>query len=158
MNKDIQFEKNDIIFNYRVAIIIRNDKKILVQNDDRANHYTLPGGRCELAENSINTGIREFKEETGIDITLKKKIGILENFFTSNFNGKKYHEILMIHEYAFNDDNFYNKSLITNIEKKKKEHLSYIWLSIDVLKKLNFKPEIILDMLESKEFQHYIAD
>ena len=156
MNNDVQFEKNNIVFNYRVAIVIKNGEKILVQKDDRASHYTLPGGRCELGENSINTGIREFKEETGIDITLKKKVGMVENFFVSNFNGKNYHEILMIHEYKFNDYNLYNNSSIANIEEKKKDHLTYIWLSIDELKKVNFKPEVILDMIKKDEFQHYI--
>lgn len=158
MNNDVQFEKNNIVFNYRVAIVIRNGKKILIQKDDRASHYTLPGGRCELGENSINTGIREFKEETGIDITLKKKVGMIENFFVSSFNGKNYHEILMIHEYKFNDYNLYNKSSIANIEEKKKEHLTYIWLNVDELKKANFKPEAILDMINKDEFQHYIFD
>lgn len=158
MKNDIQFEKNDMIFNYRIAIIIKHEEKVLVQKDDRASHYTLPGGRCELGENSINTGIREFKEETGIDITLKKKVGMIENFFISSFNGKKYHEILIIHEYEFNDRNLYNIASIANIEEKKKDHLTYIWLSIDELKNANFKPEIILDMIKKDEFQHYIFD
>ncbi len=158
MNNDVKFEKDNIVFNYRVAIVIRNNEKILVQKDDRASHYTLPGGRCELGENSINTGMREFKEETGIDITLKKKVGMIENFFVSSFNDKNYHEILIIHEYEFNDYNLYSKSSIANIEEKKKDHLNYIWLSVDELKKTNFKPVIILDMIENKEFQHYIFD
>ena len=158
MNNDIQFEKNDMIFNYRVAIIIKNGNKILIQKDDRASHYTLPGGRCELGENSINTGMREFKEETGINITLKKKVGMIENFFVSSFNDKKYHEILIIHEYEFNDRNLYNHTSIANIEEKKKEHLTYIWLSIDELKNANFKPKIVLDMIKKEEFQHYIFD
>ncbi len=158
MNNDIKFEKNNIVFNYRVAIVIRNGKKILVQKDNRASHYTLPGGRCKLNENSINTGIREFKEETGIDIRLKKKVGMIENFFVSSFNGKNYHEILMVHEYKFNDYNLYSKSLIANIEEKKKEHLTYIWLSPSELKEANFKPKIILEMIEKEEFKHYIFD
>lgn len=63
MNKDINFEKNGIIFNYRVAIIIKKDEKLLVQKNSKVNHYTLPGGRCELLENSKDTAIREFKEK-----------------------------------------------------------------------------------------------
>ena len=143
----------DIIFNYRVAIIIKNKQKILVQKNDKVSHYTLPGGRCKLGENSISTGIREFKEETDICINFKKKIG---NFFVSSFDGKKYHEILMIHEYEFNDKNLYNQAYIANIEKNKKGHITYIWSSVDNLKNVDFKPEIILDMIKKDEFQHYI--
>lgn len=156
MNNDINFEKNNIVFNYRVAIVIKKEDKILVQQDGRVHHYTLPGGRCELDEDSIHAAIREFKEETGIDIELKKKIGIIENFFTSSFNDKKYHEILMIYEFIFNDENIYNQKEILNIEEKKKEHLTYIWMSIDELKNSNFKPEIIPDMIKNNEFEHYI--
>ena len=158
MNNDVKFEKNDIFFNYRVAIVIRNGEKILVQKDTRVSYYTLPGGRCELGENSINTGIREFKEETGIDITLKKKVGMIENFFVFSFNDKYYHEILIIHEYEFNDYNLYSKSSIANIEEKKKDYLTYIWLKPADLKETNLKPKIILDMIKKDEFQHYIFD
>lgn len=120
MNNDIQFEKNDFVFNYRVAIVIRNDSKVLIQRDTRSKHITLPGGRCELGESTAETAIREFKEETGIDTEVVKGLGMIENFFTSSFNGKKYHEILMIQELKFNNDDDYNREIINNIEEKKK--------------------------------------
>lgn len=158
MDNDIQFEKNNCIFNYRIAIVIKKGNKILVQKDNRVGHYTLPGGRCMLGENSINAAKREFKEETGLDIDLKRKMGIIENFFVSNFNEKNYHEILIIHEFNFVDNNIYSQDIIQNIEEDKKEHLTYIWLSIENLRKANFKPEIILNMIEKNDFQHYIFE
>lgn len=156
MNNDIQFEKNDFVFNYRVAIVIRNDNKVLIQRDTGAKHITLPGGRCELGESTADTAIREFKEETGIDTEIVKGLGMIENFFTSSFNGKKYHEILMIQELKFNNDDDYNKEIINNIEEKKKDFLTYGWLDIDSLKDNNFKPEIIVDILNNNTFTHYI--
>ena len=156
MNNDIQFEKNDFVFNYRVAIVIRNDNKVLIQRDTRAKHITLPGGRCELGESTADTAIREFKEETGIDTEVVKGLGMIENFFTSSFNEKKYHEILMIQELKFNNDDDYNKEIINNIEEKKKEFLTYEWLDIDSLKDNNFKPEIIVDILNNNTFTHFI--
>ncbi|MCI9280865.1 MAG: NUDIX domain-containing protein, partial [Bacilli bacterium] len=92
MNKDIKIENDENVFNYRIAIVIKNNSKILVQKDDKVSHITLPGGRCELGETSIETSIREFKEETGIDIKYLRSIGMIENFFTSSFNNKKYHD------------------------------------------------------------------
>lgn len=88
MNNDITYEQNGMTFNYRIAIVIRNSNKILVQKDDRAKHLTLPGGRCSLGESSVETALREFKEETGIDTRFKNGIGIVENFFTSSFTEK----------------------------------------------------------------------
>lgn len=89
-----------------MAIIIKKDGKLLVQKNSKVNHYTLPGGRCELLENSKDTAIREFKEETGITTKFHKSIGMIENFFTSSFDKKEYHEILMLHELEFKDSQF----------------------------------------------------
>lgn len=160
MNNDITYEQDGIVFNYRVAIVIRNGKKILVQKDDRAQHLTLPGGRCSLGESSVATAIREFKEETGIDTKFKNGVGIIENFFTSSFTEKKFHEILMINELEFLDDVLYKKEIINNIEEKKDKfkHLKYVWINVDELKKLIFNPIQILDMLDKNEFQHIIND
>lgn len=151
---NINFEKNNIIFNYRVGIIIRYNDKILVQKDKKVDYYTIPGGRCELNETSTFTAIREFKEETGIDTELVRPMGMIENFFYSNFVNKNYHEILIIHELKFKDNNYYNLKEIHNIEEKHKDNVIYEWISINELS--NFKPKIILSMLDNKEFSYYI--
>ena len=156
MNKDIEIENNENVFNYRIAIVIKNNGKILVQKDDRVSHITLPGGRCELGETSIETAIREFKEETGIDIKYLRSIGMIENFFTSSFNNKKYHEILLIHELEFIKKEYYNKDELNNIEEKKKEHLKYIWIDENELKVSDFRPELLIALLDRKDFQHII--
>ena len=156
MNNDITFERNENVFNYRVAIIIKNDNKVLIQKDTRAKHITLPGGRCELGESSADTAIREFMEETGIETESIKGLGMIENFFVSSFNGKKYHEILLIQELKFKNLNEYKKNIFNNIEEKKKDFLTYEWLEINKLQENNFKPEIITNMLNSNEFIHLI--
>ena len=156
MNNDITFERDENVFNYRVAIVIKNNNRVLIQKDTRANHITLPGGRCELGESSADTAIREFIEETGIEAENIKGLGMIENFFISSFNRKKYHEILLIQELKLKNSDEYNKIVINNIEKKKKEFLTYEWIEINKLKESNFKPEIIIDMLNNNEFIHYI--
>ena len=158
MNNDITYEKDGMVFNYRIAIIIKKENQILVQKDDRAKHLTLPGGRCSLGESSIETAIREFKEETGINTKFKTSVGMIENFFTSSFTGKKTHEILIINELEFLKESYYQKEIINNIEEKKDKckHLTYIWLDIEDLKQDNFKPNQILDMLDQNKFQHII--
>lgn len=155
-NNDIQFEKNDKVFNYRVAIVIKNGNKILVQKDKRAKHLTLPGGRCELGESSSDTAYREFLEETGIKTNYVKSIGMIENFFVSSFNGKNYHEILLINELKFQDNKYYDTLIIKNIEEKKKDFIEYIWKDLNELKNEDFKPNLILDMINKIEFIHFI--
>ncbi len=156
MSNDINFLKNDIIFNYRVAAIIRYNDKILVQKDTMAPYYSLIGGRCKIEESSIEAILREFKEETGLDATLIKPIAIIENFFTLAFNQKKFHEILIIHELKLKDENLYKQNIIHTTEESKKDRITYHWMSISDLKKESFKPEIVLDILDSQEFKHII--
>ncbi len=153
---DIQIEKNNKVFNYRVAIIIKNKDKVLVQKDKRAKHYTLPGGRCLLGETSVETAIREFKEETGLDTIFVKEKGIIENFFTSSFNKKQYHEILIVHELKLLDETKYEDDVIKNIEIEKKENLMYYWVDIKCLEKINFKPSFLIKLINSSSFIHHI--
>lgn len=156
MNNDIKFEKDNITFNYRVAIVIKKENKILIQKDTRVSHITLPGGRCKLGESSTNTAIREFMEETGIKTEIIKGLGMIENFFVLKFNGKKYHEILLIQELKFKNSDEYNTIIFKNIEEKKKDFLTYEWIEIDKLKENNFKPEIVADIINNSSFVHYI--
>lgn len=46
--------------------------------------------------------------------------------------------------------------MIANIEEKKKDEISYIWIDIENLKNSNFQPRIVLDILDKKEFQYCI--
>ena len=154
--EDICSDNGEVVFNYRVAIIIRNKSKILVQKDDRVSHLTLPGGRCKLNESSVSAGIREFVEETALSVEYVKSIGVIENFFNSKFNGKNYHEILFIHELKLVDELKYNETILKNVEDNKKEHISYIWKSIDELKESDFKPNVVLSILNNNDFVHLI--
>ena len=156
MNKDIVINNDDFVFNFRVASVIRNKDKILVQVNKKAGHLTLPGGRCKFNEDTINTSIREFREETGIDTLFVKSLGIIENFFVSSFYNKKFHEILMVNEVKFKDRSNYLLDEIVNIESKKQNDIKFIWMSIDELKDLNFKPKVLFKAIESKEFVHLI--
>lgn len=54
----------------RVRTIIEyNGKVIVVKNWFGPNSWQLPGGGIKIGESSLDTGIREVKEELNIDIT-----------------------------------------------------------------------------------------
>ena len=82
---------------------------------------------------------------------------MIENFFISSFDKKKYHEILILYELEFRDSQFYKKEIIANIEEKNKEEITYTWMAVKDLKNCNFQPNIILDMIDKSEFQHYVS-
>ncbi|MBN8235407.1 8-oxo-dGTP diphosphatase [Halobacillus kuroshimensis] len=53
----------------RVAnCILRSNDKILMLKKPRRGWYVAPGGKMEPGENIKDSAVREFKEETGLDI------------------------------------------------------------------------------------------
>ena len=140
---DLKFINDNVIFQCRVGVLLKKDNKILVERRFGINHVTLPGGKIQLNETSILAGIREIKEETGIDIEFIKHIKTIENIFKSNFNEYNYHEILFINEYKFKKDT--NK--IVNIEDKNKDLITYEWLDKEELIKNKFVPTSLIECL-----------
>ena len=149
---DINFKEEGYTFNFRVAALIRNENKILVEQNKQVDYYGLPGGRCKLGEDSISAIIREMLEETGEEMEYVRSVGILENFFISRYTHSPYHEILMIHELKFKNKDTYKKDNITNLEEKK--DAKFYWKEIDELNKC--KPEIVFKRLNDTEFFHMI--
>ena len=146
---DINFNIDSEVFNYRVGAVIKKNDKILVQKDGPSDYYTFIGGRVKLGESSVEASLREVREETGLDAKFVKILGIVENFFKSNYNHKNYHEILIINELKIDK----NIDDIKNIEGKDEV---YKWLSIDELKNTKFLPEIVLDIINSDKLVHII--
>ncbi len=143
MDMDLKFINDNVVFQCRVGVLIKKDNKILVERRLGIDHVTLPGGKVQLNETSILAGIREIKEETGLDIEFIKHIKTLENIFKSSFNKYNYHEILFINEYKLKKDT--NK--IVNIEDKNKDLITYEWLSKEELVSNNFMPDSLIEYI-----------
>ena len=149
---DIHFKEGKYTFNFRVAALIRNGNKILVEQNKQVDYYGLPGGRCKLGEDSITAIKREIREETGRYVEYLRSVGIIENFFTSRYTNSPYHEILIIHELKFKNPEVYKEDKIINLEEKK--DAKFYWKEIHELKKC--KPEIAFKHLLDSNFFHFI--
>lgn len=59
------------------CFLIKDDKVVAIRYKEGNNkdYYDIPGGKIEENETSIQAAIREFKEETGIEITNPMEIG-----------------------------------------------------------------------------------
>lgn len=64
-----------------VIIQLKNNDIVLIQRNKEPykNLWALPGGRLEPSETLEQTAIREASEETGLEIKLKKIIGVYSN-------------------------------------------------------------------------------
>ena len=68
----------------KVAVLIKEeDRFLLVQEKGKHVHglWNWPQGTLEKGEDLEGAAIRETKEETGIDIQIERKIGILKHTF-----------------------------------------------------------------------------
>ena len=149
---DIELQENEIKFKYRVSGILIKDKEVLCVKINNNNFFCLPGGHVEVYENSQDAIVREFKEETDINVYVKKLLYVTENFFESN--KYKCHELGFYYLLDTNED-------LNNIKLEKIEQdntcLKFEW--IDISKSNIFKPEFLkhekLDDLEAN-VQHII--
>ena len=82
--------------NRAAAIIVDNDQILLIhRRKPNQEYYVLPGGSVEHDETIEEACIQEVKEETGILVTLRKKVYIFDNngrlehyFIVDNFQGQ----------------------------------------------------------------------
>lgn len=93
MNKPIRKGVRTYLLNENQIVVIKYLTK------ENKNYYDIPGGKIEENETNEQAAIREFKEETGIDIFNLKLVGNLivecpkkifdfDIFITKDYNGK----------------------------------------------------------------------
>jgi len=81
MKKDWLFRDETTVCNVRVAGVLLRDGKLLVQRDKNGAEYALPGGHVQVGEETQNALKREFREEMGLDISVKRLLWTEECFW-----------------------------------------------------------------------------
>ena len=59
-----------------LVIIRQDDSALLVRQNYGDRYWSLPGGMMELGESIDQAAIREVREETGLDVRLKRVVGL----------------------------------------------------------------------------------
>lgn len=156
MKRDLCVKTDEGILNIRVgAIIMKNDKFLMVENDHFDYLYSV-GGRIKFGETAEEAVQREVFEETGVKMEIDRLGFIHENFFRGDSSIKKGN---IVHEISFF---FYMKvpsdfEPVCNsfTEDGTREHL--VWIRADHNKKYYpdfFKTEFANP---SKEVKHYVT-
>ena len=94
-----------MVFNIRVyGILVNNLNQVLISDElIKDKHYTkFPGGGLEFGEGLIDCLIREFKEETELDILVDEHFYTTDFFQISAFNEN--HQIISVYFKVFVDE------------------------------------------------------
>lgn len=100
-----------------LGVILKGGKILAVREFDRKKNetfYRLIGGGIEFGETGKDALKREFTEELGVEINVKKRLGVLENLFT--FEDQQGHEICLLYSMEFSDKNVSEKEKLPMIE------------------------------------------
>jgi len=83
--------QDSLRFVFRVAGVAVHHDRVLLHRAERDDFWSLPGGRGEMMEPSLETLRREILEETGLAVTVDRLLWVVENFF--DHRDKTYHEL-----------------------------------------------------------------
>ena len=160
MRESIKMKTNDYNFKFRVSgLVIRNNKLLLVEMDN-SGFLCLPGGYVELGETTEEAAKRELTEEIGKEVTIKKYLGVVENYFINKFS-KKIHEISFYYTMDLVDKKLEQKNF-TLIENDKGHNikLDFKWIDLDEIDKFDIRPKFLKDLFKNNnlEFNHLIFD
>ena len=119
-----------------VRTFLINDNKVIVikyKTNKNMNYYDIPGGKIEENESAINASIREFKEETGIEIINQKYKGnVIVEYPNMIFD----FDIYLVNDYKGNPQEFEeNYSMWISIEDLLKENKKFP--SVEIIKHLD---------------------
>lgn len=118
--------------------LLLSGTRVLVAYCIGSTNTFLPGGHIEPGEKAEDTLKREFKEELGITITVKKYLGAVEQTFTEL---SKYHHGIN-HIFLVDSDNMSEQT------ESKEDHLDFFWVESNDTGKLNLFPSPLQDLIK----------
>lgn len=150
---DLSIIIDGVKFNFRVGLLVKMKKQILVECNQDYDFVVLPGGRVKTLESSEDALIREINEEMKIDLTNYNLefIGIDENFF--ELDNIKYHELYFIYKIEIDENNEDFKDGMINYDSKVNY---YKWVDILDLKEVNLLPKSLINIIDSNGIHHSI--
>lgn len=154
--KDILLKTQNDIFSLRVAGICLSNGKILLHKTSNNDGYALPGGHVTFHETAEQAIIREFFEETGVDIWIGKLKWIGENFF--NRGGCPCHQICFYYTIFLLDAEITKNRKFIGNEQNKPIHFE--WVPLSSIDKIKLYPENIKELLkdlDNDDIKHFVT-
>ena len=157
MSRDILFKTDDHVFSYRVAGVLVENGKILLQRDKLGNHAVV-GGHVSFMEQAKDTLVREFMVELNVKIGVDDLLAVNENFFM--WGDKPCHQVHFYYSVHLEDDTFFRDGVVSGIDELEdmRVELDYLWVPLEELKHLSVYPREIETLLEKREgILHFVS-
>ena len=153
--KDLSVMIDNVKFNYRAGLLIEKGNKVLVECNPAIDFVTLPGGRVQTLESSMDALKREIKEEMNIDFDSEriKMRALIENFF--EMDEKKYHELYFLYKLKITSKDTEFKKDMKNIDSKASY---YKWVKKEDLEKENLLPVVLRDLVMRNGFETVVIN
>ena len=149
MSRDILFKTEDHVFSYRVAGILVENGKILLQRDIYGNHAVV-GGHVSFMELTKDTLVREFMEELHVKIGVDDLLAVNENFFM--WGDKPCHQVHFYYAVHLEDDSFFREGEVAGYDEldNMRVDLDFVWVPLEDLKNISVYPREIGRLLEKQ--------
>ncbi|HLQ71442.1 MAG TPA: NUDIX hydrolase [Bacillota bacterium] len=145
-------------FNYRIAVVIVHNGRVLLHKPVDDSYWALPGGRAQLMEHSGDVAVREVWEELQVDIQVERLLWITENFFT--YAQEAFHELGLYYKAALSDTSQISLHDGVFYGKEGERDLLYQWIPIEKLSDMTIKPPFLQKGLQQlpESIQHITID
>ncbi len=100
-----------------ICVCLKDDRILVFEGHDPLKNQTFYrplGGGMEFQELSLQTVIREFREELKVTIHNPRLLGTLENIFS--YKGQKGHELVFVYDGELTDPELYQQEEIIGYE------------------------------------------
>lgn len=113
------FSKDKIEFRPSVYGILLREKEVLLMRTKSDGKFWLPGGGVEIGE-KLKVGLkREFREETGLDVKVRKFLFFRENFFHYSYLEVAYQAFLFFYACEVMSEEDVERHIVDDLESEK---------------------------------------
>ncbi|HDR7793439.1 TPA: NUDIX hydrolase [Bacillus luti] len=132
------------------GIALHHDRLLVQEYHTCDETYYRPlGGSIELGEKSVDTVIREFKEELHIEIDIINYLGCLENIF--HLDEEIGHEIIQLYSLRLLDTSLYEMEIMHIQDDQTTSYAKWIPISAFTQKEKVLYPDGILNCIQKKK-------
>lgn len=114
--------KEKIILNFTCGVLSQSGKILLQKRADKGT-WGLPGGAIELGESALEALVREFYEETGINVRVEKLLNVYTKYSDSYPNGDEAQVLTIL--YLVSSETSISTNFYTSDETLKLEFFDY---------------------------------